>query len=152
MPNRSSIYKDAGNEVCLILGAPVQDVIALEVNERIVTHQDSFTMESYPTSVVYREYYLGDVLVGKATEDTPSPWSFRGQPPYKAPLEERGLTIVNRSQGEIVGVPFEGLAFASGVQIKPSQIDKARRQLKEALPHYKGAYDLYLFCFSSQDA
>jgi hypothetical protein len=152
MANRSSIYKDNGNEVCLILGAPIQDIITLQVNERVVMQQDSFTMDSFPISLIYREYYLGDELLGKVTEDTPSPWSFRGDPPYKRALTERGLTIVNKSEGEVVGMPFEGLAWASGVQVNVYAIDKAKKKLREALPYYKGIFNLYLFCFSSQDA
>lgn len=152
MPNRSSIFKDAGNEVCLIMGAPIPDVVTLQVNERTINQQDSFTLESYPVSVVYREYYLGEELLGKVPEDTPSPWSFRGEPPYKTALINKGLTIVNKGQGEIVGIPFEGLAWASGVQIKASLIEKTRRQLREALPFYKGVFDLYLFSFGGGDA
>lgn len=147
MTEKASVYKDGLNEICLVLGAPISEVLKVQVNERTIMQQDSYTMEEYPVPVTYREYYLGEELVGKVPENSPTHWTFKGGAPYVNAISQRGLALIGKGQGQVIGLALDGMSFASGVQIATSSLDKATAQLKAALPEYKGEFQLYLFCF-----
>lgn len=147
MTNKASVYKDGVNEVCLVLGAPISEVLKVQVNERTAMQQDSYTLEEYPVPITYREYYLGEELVGKVPENSPTHWAFKGEPPYAPALAKRGLLLIGKGQGQVVGLALDGLSFASGVQIPTSSLSEAKESLRNALPEYRGEYQLYLFCF-----
>lgn len=140
MQARSEI---ATTKTYIILGAPIKELVSYKLREDVTVRRDSFTLEEFASSQTKIEYYLGSEAIGVCKEQTTSPWVFRGEAPYSKSLKDKGLNLIGKGQGQVIGLSLESSPWPDGVEIKPSAIDKARKVLRELLPHYKGSYQVY---------
>lgn len=132
------------SKVHLVMGAPIDKVLEAKIIEKSNTYRDSFTLEEFHTPETCIEYWFGEEMICLTKKVTASPWLHPKEEPYRKAIDQRGLLLLGKGQGQVIGIALSTTMWPSGMRLERGGIEKARKRLKELIPHFKEVYDIYV--------